>query len=218
MGKDLSDDQISSMKEAFTLFNTDNDGKIAPWELGILIRSLGGNPTQAQLNSIVAEENLTSPFDFSISCPNTWNQGIRLKFSIKMLLDLFMWMSFVMLLDLFMWMSFVKFWRVLVRSLSLMNGLGKLMLGLKGRFVMKIWLQEWSPSEDWSCKCNCFLYFSGVSVFFNLWCYVLFKWINELTSCVCLWREGGGWWRRRLRNLSRASPSSFLFYFIFSFF
>jgi calcium-binding protein CML len=64
MGKDLSDDQVSSMKEAFTLFDTDNDGKIAPSELGILMRSLGGNPTQAQLKSIVAEENLTSPFDF----------------------------------------------------------------------------------------------------------------------------------------------------------
>ncbi|ONI06754.1 hypothetical protein PRUPE_5G079300 [Prunus persica] len=64
MGKDLSDDQVSSMKEAFTLFDTDNDGKIAPSELGILMRSLGGNPTQAQLKSIVAEENLTAPFDF----------------------------------------------------------------------------------------------------------------------------------------------------------
>ncbi|KAK4746013.1 hypothetical protein SAY87_012325 [Trapa incisa] len=64
MGKDLSDDQISSMKEAFTLFDTDGDGRIAPSELGILMRSLGGNPTQAQLTSIVAEEKLTAPFDF----------------------------------------------------------------------------------------------------------------------------------------------------------
>ncbi|KAL4575928.1 hypothetical protein LXL04_012015 [Taraxacum kok-saghyz] len=64
MGKDLSDDQVSSMKEAFTLFDTDGDGKIAPSELGILMRSLGGNPTQAQLKTIIAEEKLTSPFDF----------------------------------------------------------------------------------------------------------------------------------------------------------
>ena len=28
------------------------------------MRSLGGNPTQAQLQSIIAEENLTAPFDF----------------------------------------------------------------------------------------------------------------------------------------------------------
>ncbi|XP_047316135.1 probable calcium-binding protein CML13 [Impatiens glandulifera] len=65
MGKDLSNDQVSSMKEAFTLFDTDGDGKIAPSELGILMRSLGGNPTQAQLKQIVTEEKLTSPFDFS---------------------------------------------------------------------------------------------------------------------------------------------------------
>lgn len=64
MGKDLSDEQVSSMKEAFTLFDTDGDGRIAPSELGILMRSLGGNPTQAQLKSIVAQEDLTSPFDF----------------------------------------------------------------------------------------------------------------------------------------------------------
>ncbi|XP_043699086.1 probable calcium-binding protein CML13 [Telopea speciosissima] len=64
MGKDLSDDQVASMKEAFILFDTDNDGRIAASELGILMRSLGGNPTQAQLKEIVTQEKLTSPFDF----------------------------------------------------------------------------------------------------------------------------------------------------------
>ncbi|XP_022040645.1 probable calcium-binding protein CML13, partial [Helianthus annuus] len=60
-----NDEQVAAMKEAFTLFDTDGDGKIAPSELGILMRSLGGNPTQAQLKSIIAEEKLTSPFDFN---------------------------------------------------------------------------------------------------------------------------------------------------------
>ncbi|KAE8722523.1 putative calcium-binding protein CML13 [Hibiscus syriacus] len=60
----LSEDQKNAMKEAFTLFDTDGDGKIAPTELGVLMRSLGGNPTQAQLKEIVAQEKLTSPFDF----------------------------------------------------------------------------------------------------------------------------------------------------------
>ncbi|XP_073131184.1 probable calcium-binding protein CML13 [Henckelia pumila] len=64
MGKDLNADRESSMKEAFTLFDTDGDGKISPSELGILMRSLGGNPTQAQLKAIIAEEKLNSPFDF----------------------------------------------------------------------------------------------------------------------------------------------------------
>ncbi|KAL5095715.1 hypothetical protein RYX36_000042 [Vicia faba] len=58
MGKDLSNDQISSMKEAFTLFDTDGDGKIASSELRILMRSLRGNPTQAQLKSIIARKRL----------------------------------------------------------------------------------------------------------------------------------------------------------------
>ncbi|ONK55065.1 uncharacterized protein A4U43_UnF7930 [Asparagus officinalis] len=64
MGKELTDDQVASMREAFSLFDTDGDGKIAPSELGILMRSLGGNPTQAQLKEIVTTESLTSPFDF----------------------------------------------------------------------------------------------------------------------------------------------------------
>ncbi|KAK7264452.1 hypothetical protein RJT34_32061 [Clitoria ternatea] len=64
MGKDASNDQAAAMKEAFTLFDTDRDGRIHPSELGVLMRALGGNPTQAQLRSIVAQENLTQPFDF----------------------------------------------------------------------------------------------------------------------------------------------------------
>nr|AAT08747.1 serine/threonine kinase [Hyacinthus orientalis] len=64
MGKELGDDQVASMREAFTLFDTDGDGRIAPSELGILMRSLGGNPTQAQLKEIVSVEKLTAPFDF----------------------------------------------------------------------------------------------------------------------------------------------------------
>ncbi|KAJ6851591.1 putative calcium-binding protein CML7 [Iris pallida] len=64
MGKELSEEQVASMKEAFSLFDTDGDGRIAPSELGILMRSLGGNPTQAQLKEIAAAESLTSPFDF----------------------------------------------------------------------------------------------------------------------------------------------------------
>ncbi|QCD81221.1 probable calcium-binding protein CML13 [Vigna unguiculata] len=65
MGKELSDEQVAAMKEAFTLFDTNRNGLIAPSELGVLMRSLGGNPTQAQLKAIVAEEKLTNPFDFT---------------------------------------------------------------------------------------------------------------------------------------------------------
>ncbi|KAL5095906.1 hypothetical protein RYX36_000233, partial [Vicia faba] len=50
IGKDLSDDQISFLKGAFTLFETDSDG---------------GNLAQDQLKSIFIEENLTLPLDFN---------------------------------------------------------------------------------------------------------------------------------------------------------
>uniref|UniRef100_A0A0E0LQP3 EF-hand domain-containing protein n=1 Tax=Oryza punctata TaxID=4537 RepID=A0A0E0LQP3_ORYPU len=63
-GKELSEEQVASMREAFSLFDTDGDGRIAPSELGVLMRSLGGNPTQAQLRDIAAQEKLTAPFDF----------------------------------------------------------------------------------------------------------------------------------------------------------
>ena len=62
-GMDLIEDQIAWRQEAFSLFDTDGDGKIAPSELGVLMRSLGGNPTQAQLRDIASQEKLTAPFD-----------------------------------------------------------------------------------------------------------------------------------------------------------
>jgi calcium-binding protein CML len=63
MGKDFSDDQIKSMKDAFSLFDSDKDGRIAPSDLGVLMRALGGNPTQTQLAQIIKSEGLTAPFD-----------------------------------------------------------------------------------------------------------------------------------------------------------
>ncbi|XP_078173549.1 putative calcium-binding protein CML7 [Carex rostrata] len=66
MGKaELSEEQVASMREAFSLFDTDGDGRIAPSDLGVLMRSLGGNPTQAQLKEITTSEKLTAPFDFN---------------------------------------------------------------------------------------------------------------------------------------------------------
>lgn len=39
MGKDLSKEQVSLMKEAYSLFDTNDDSGIAPFELRILMRS-----------------------------------------------------------------------------------------------------------------------------------------------------------------------------------
>ena len=41
----LTEEQISEFREAFALFDKDGDGNITEKELGIVLRSLGQNPT-----------------------------------------------------------------------------------------------------------------------------------------------------------------------------
>merc|ERR1711920_889036 len=51
----LSDEQIAEFKEAFLLFDKDGDGTITTKELGIVMRSLGQNPTEAELHDMINE-------------------------------------------------------------------------------------------------------------------------------------------------------------------
>jgi Ca2+-binding EF-hand superfamily protein len=44
---------ISEFKQAFTLFDKDNDGHIMTNELGTVMRAIGQNPTEAQLRTII---------------------------------------------------------------------------------------------------------------------------------------------------------------------
>ncbi|KAG0313599.1 Calmodulin [Dissophora globulifera] len=55
MGDQLSEDQMSEFKEAFTLFDKDGDGIISAKELGTVMRSLGQNPTDAELRDMINE-------------------------------------------------------------------------------------------------------------------------------------------------------------------
>ena len=56
MADQLTEEQIAEFKEAFSLFDKDGDGTITTKELGTVMRSLGQNPTEAELQDIV---NLT---------------------------------------------------------------------------------------------------------------------------------------------------------------
>ncbi|KAJ3056121.1 hypothetical protein HK097_008044 [Rhizophlyctis rosea] len=51
----LTEDQITEYREAFSLFDDDNDGEITTKELGTVMRALGQNVTEAELKSFVAE-------------------------------------------------------------------------------------------------------------------------------------------------------------------
>lgn len=46
---------LSEFKEAFSLFDKDGDGTICSKELGTVMRSLGQNPTEAELQDMINE-------------------------------------------------------------------------------------------------------------------------------------------------------------------
>ncbi|XP_020041769.1 calmodulin-like protein 3 [Castor canadensis] len=55
MANQLTEEQIAEFKEAFSLFDKDGDGCITTQELGTVMRSLGQNPTEAELQGMVNE-------------------------------------------------------------------------------------------------------------------------------------------------------------------
>ncbi|XP_040993059.1 calmodulin-7-like [Juglans microcarpa x Juglans regia] len=55
MADQLTDDQISELREAFSLFDKDGDGCITAKELGNVMRSLGQNPTEPELQEMINE-------------------------------------------------------------------------------------------------------------------------------------------------------------------
>merc|ERR1712135_279662 len=55
MADQLTEEQIAEFKEAFALFDKDGDGTITTKELGTVMRSLGQNPTEAELQDMVNE-------------------------------------------------------------------------------------------------------------------------------------------------------------------
>ena len=68
---------FAEFKEAFSLFDKDGDGTITTKELGTVMRSLGQNPTEAELQDMINEvdadgrQNISfSQFAFNCTC--TW--------------------------------------------------------------------------------------------------------------------------------------------------
>lgn len=62
--------QIAEFKEAFSLFDKDGDGTITTKELGTVMRSLGQNPTEAELQDMINE--VRNPRLCRTSCVFLW--------------------------------------------------------------------------------------------------------------------------------------------------
>jgi calmodulin len=53
MTERLTEDQTAEFREAFALFDKDGDDMISVKELGTVMRSLGQNPTEAELKEMI---------------------------------------------------------------------------------------------------------------------------------------------------------------------
>ncbi|PIA17475.1 EF-hand [Coemansia reversa NRRL 1564] len=65
---DASNEQkIKELRDAFAIFDTDNNGEITREELGVLMRSLNHNPTEEEISDMIneADENGDGKIDFS---------------------------------------------------------------------------------------------------------------------------------------------------------
>ncbi|EFC43878.1 predicted protein [Naegleria gruberi] len=62
----LTDEQIQEYKEAFSLFDSDSDGTIVTKELGTVMRALGLNPSQGELDDMIkqVDSNNNGTIDF----------------------------------------------------------------------------------------------------------------------------------------------------------
>ena len=62
MAKQLTDEQLDELKKDFSLFDKDGDGVITTEELGQVLRSLGQQPTDAELCNMIKRADAGDTF------------------------------------------------------------------------------------------------------------------------------------------------------------
>lgn len=87
MTKALTEEELDELKEAFNNYDLNNDGVISTMELGIVLRQIGQNPTEAEILEMIKDldKDENSAIDFDAFCTvmsdkmmdNDGEQGIR---------------------------------------------------------------------------------------------------------------------------------------------
>ena len=66
------DVNIAEFQEAFSLFDKDGDGTITTKELGTVMRSLGQNPTEQELQDMIKEVDVDGKHKSKINHLKIW--------------------------------------------------------------------------------------------------------------------------------------------------
>ena len=66
----LTQDQLDELKASFAIYDLDGDGKITMRELGSVMRALGHNPTEAEIQTIInlVDTDQSGSIDFQEFC------------------------------------------------------------------------------------------------------------------------------------------------------
>ena len=70
MTEDLTEEQKQEFKDVFSLFDKDGDGTVSTKELGVVMRALGQNPTDAEIAEMIKEVDVdgNGEVDFDEFC------------------------------------------------------------------------------------------------------------------------------------------------------
>ena len=70
MVDELTEEQTQEFRDVFSLFDKDGDGTVSTKELGVVMRALGQNPTDAELTEMINEvdEDGNGEIDFEEFC------------------------------------------------------------------------------------------------------------------------------------------------------
>ncbi|KAF2675383.1 calmodulin [Microthyrium microscopicum] len=80
MADSLTEEQVSEFKEAFSLFDKDGDGQITTKELGTVMRSLGQNPSESELQDMINEVDADNNGTIDFPEPGKLTTSVPLEF------------------------------------------------------------------------------------------------------------------------------------------